>query len=391
MADIRSAVFGLSVVLTTLTTSITHAAILDVVAVGNAAGGTVTFLDGNTFTNLGSLNVTPDLAQRKLAIFANPVYLIGYNTVKNQKGGERFVDDVATSLDGSVVYISRGMLRDVAAFSLQSKKMLWRTELPTFNSDHMALSPDGRKLVVSATTAKKAYVINPQTGEITGNFETGDYPHENRFSADGRRIYNDSIGITSLSKSLESLKGKRQITVVDADTLQQIRVYPFAEGVRPSILTADEKFDYHQRSYNRGFVEVDLTTGNITREAKLPTTPEGDAIKPDDYPSNSAHHGLAMSGDGTKFCNAGTIDNYTAIVRRSDFSVSGVVYNQKLPYWSTTSKNGAYCLVSNSKGNYISVISYDTAKEVKQIPVGNYPQRERLAKLDTRFLSNLIP
>lgn len=367
----------------------TNAAILDVVAVGNAAGGTVTFLDGRTFNALGSINVVPDLAARKLAIAANPVNLIGYNTVKGQKGGERFVDDVATSLDGSVVYVSRGMLRDVAAFSLASKKMLWRRELPTFNADHMAMSPDGTRLVVSATTKDQAFVLSTTTGEVIGSFATGTYPHENRFSVDGKRIYNDSIGTTMYPQSWDSAKGARQITVVDATTLQPIRVYPFAHGVRPSVLTPDEKFYYHQRSYHRGFVEVDLNTGLITREAIVPTTPEGNAIKPDDYPSNSAHHGLALSGDGSKFCNAGTIDHYTAIVRRADFSVSGVVYNQKLPYWATTSLDGSYCLVSNSKGNYVSVISYDSAKEVKKVTVGNYPQRERLGKLDSRYVINL--
>ena len=32
----------------------------DVVLVGNAASGTVSFLDGHTWQNLGSINVTPD-------------------------------------------------------------------------------------------------------------------------------------------------------------------------------------------------------------------------------------------------------------------------------------------------------------------------------------------
>lgn len=369
--------------------TIASAATTKVVVVGNAAGGTVSFLDGASFNNLGTINVVPDLVQRKIVLYANPVTLAGYQSLKNQKGGDRYVDDSRTSPDGKTLYVSRGMLEDVAAFDIATKKMLWRTDTFTFNSDHMAINADGSKLYVSATTAGVVWQIDTKTGQITGSFKGGTFPHDIHISADGKRIYNDSIGNTVLPQALESLKGDRQITVVDAATLQQIRVYKFEHGVRPSVLTDDEKFYYMQQSYNRGFVEVDLATGNITRSAILPGTIVGDALTSDKYPSNSMHHGLAISGDGTKFCNAGTIDNYVAIVNRADFSITGMVTNQDLPYWATTSHDGQSCLVSNSHGNFISVISYATGAETKRIAVGLYPQRERLGVLDNSVISTL--
>jgi adhesin HecA-like repeat protein len=42
----------------------------------------------------------------------------------------------------------------------------------------------------------------------------------------------------------------------------------------------------------------------------------------DVYPHDSAHHGLALSGDGTKLCDVGTIDNTVSMVSTGDMSVS---------------------------------------------------------------------
>lgn len=366
-----------------------QAATKNVVVVGNASAGTVSFLDGANYSNIGSINVVPDLAWRKAALFLNPITLVGFQVVVGQKGGERIVDDVALSPNGKTLYVSRGVLEDTVAFSLVTRKMLWRTDIGSFNSDHMTISPDGSKLIVSATTSKKAQVLNAADGKIITSFETGDYPHENTYSADGKTIYNASIGTTAFPFALNGLKGDREITAVDATTFVKKKAYKFDYGIRPSVLTNDERYYYAQLSYSRGFVEYDLLQSKITRTATLPGTPAGDAIGKDDYPSNSAHHGLAMNGAGTKFCNAGTIDNYVKIVDRTSFAVTATVSNLQKPYWSTTSHDGSKCLVSNSDGDFISVIDYATGAEVKRITVGDYPQRERLHKIDTSVIAGL--
>jgi DNA-binding beta-propeller fold protein YncE len=365
------------------------AATKKVIAIGNASGGTVSFLDGTTYNNLGSINVTTDLAARKLAIFLNPINLIGWNVVKGQKGGERIVDDVALSPDGKTIYVSRGMLRDTVAYSLVTKKQLWRRDVGSFNSDHMAMSPDGKRVVVSATTAKKAQVIDTANGNIVDSFETGDYPHENTFSADGKRVYNFSIGTTALPYELNDLKGQKQITVVDSTNFNLIKKFEFEHGVRPSVLIDDEQSVYAQLSYTRGFAEINLNNGQIVRRANQPATAEGQALFWDNLPSNSAHHGLAMNGAATKFCNAGTIDNYVSIVNRGDFSTQSIVNGFKKPYWAVTTPNGSDCLISNSDGNYISVVSYATGLETRRIPVGVYPQRERLGNLEASVIPGL--
>lgn len=367
-----------------------NAATRDVVVVGNAFGGTVSFLDGNTYSNLGSINIAPDLTLRKLTLLINPINLVGWNVVKSQKGGENYVDDAATSLDGKTLYVSRGILEDVAAFDIKTKKMKWRTDIGSFNSDHMAITPDGKRLFVSATTDGKTKAIETATGKILGAIPTGDYPHGVDISPDGNRIYVGSIGTTALPYWLNSLKGDRQLTVADANTYQVIKTFKYDYGVRPTVINPGEETAFFQRSYNRGFVEVSLADGHVIRtKSDLPATSTGDDLYPDNLPANSMHHGLSLSGDGTRICNAGTIDNYIAIVDRASFGTLSVVGGFSKPYWSQTSLDGTKCLVSSSTGNYVSVISYQTGLETKRVNVGNYPQRERLGKLDTTYVSAL--
>ncbi len=361
----------------------------DVLLVGNSVSGTVSFLDGHTFANLGSFNVIPDLAQRLAEM--DPIRYAEYLVVRQQEGGDRFADDEYLSPDGRTLYVSRGNLDDVAAFDIASKRMLWRFPVSGLKADHAALSPDGTRFIVSATTSQQAQVIDTATGTLVANVPTGTYPHANDWSADGRYIYNSSIGVTALPKALDLLKGAKQLTVIDAHTFAVVRTYQFSEGIRPAVFTPDGKTMYAQLSYLNGFIQYDLTTGTITRTVHMPYSAAGQALSPDSYPNNSAHHGMAMSGDGGKLCELGTIDDYAAIISRPGLTTDGILNypTGALPYWATTSADGHYCFVSLSNLNAVSVVDYATHQEVARIPVGQFPQRERLARIAPAALATL--
>lgn len=365
----------------------------DVLVVGNSQAGTVSVIDGHTFANLGSINVIPDLSQRMFEIDINPIWLAGYQTVKAVEGGDRFVDDATVSPDGRTLYVSRGNLDDVAAFDLATHAELWHTRLSGFHADHAALSPDGTRYVVSATTAQVAQVINTANGSVVGSFPTGTYPHQNDYSADGNYIYNSSIGITSLSQSLEWAKGSFQLTKVDAHTLQVVQTWQFPHGIRPNEIAPDGHTFYADLSYLNGFVKYDLNSSKILNTVQMPYASGGSTLKPDSYPQNSAHHGLALSGDGSKLCDVGTIDDYTAIVATSNLATAGTVTYPAgaLPYWGQTSVEGHYCFVSLSRLGQVSVVDYTTATEVARVPVGAFPQRERISQIADSVVANLDP
>ena len=367
-----------------------------VLVVGNAVAGTVSFIDAGTLANLGSFSVIPDLQQ--LQASWTPLQWANYAianadeaTVDPAVGGTRYIDDFAISPDGTTIYVSRGNLDDVAAFNLETHQELWTYQMPGIHSDHMALSPDGSQLVISATTAQEAVVLDAQTGAEEGTFPTGTYPHQNTYTPDGKYIYNESIGITALPKALNAFKGQLQLEKVDAATLQVVKVWPFPYGVRPFVIAPDGTTMYADLSYLNGFIKYDLDTSTTLATVQQPYSAAAAAESPDSYPQNSAHHGIALSGDGSKLCDVGTIDDYTKIVSTSTLQTTATVTypTGSIPYWATTSADGNYCYVSLSAGNEVSVISYATGAEVARVPVGVFPQRERVAAVPQAVIDGL--
>src|SRR5215210_2922200 len=193
----------------------------DVLYVGNDWDGTADVVDPNSFQRLARINIVPDKAERLAEIQADPDRQAYFLAIRNQvgEGHDQFVDDMFSSHDGRYLYVSRPSLADVVAFDLRSAKIVWRFPVEGYRADHMAISPDGRRLLVSASTAKKVHVIDTATGRSAGQFPSGDQPHENNYSRDGRLIYHASIGtvFTPLDEpALDSTKGERVFEVVDA-------------------------------------------------------------------------------------------------------------------------------------------------------------------------------
>jgi hypothetical protein len=369
----------------------------DVVMVGNNWDGTADVLDGHTFQRLTRFDVVPDLAERMAEIRSDPARLAYFLAIRQEigEGHDQFVDDIFTSPDGRYAYVSRPSLADVAAFDLVTKQIVWRVRVDGQRSDHMALSADGQRLLVSASTARVVDVIDTAKGAIVDRIESGDTPHESNFSKDGTKIFHASIGTvyTPLdAPELDATKGDRWFEVIDAKTYKVLkrldmgkilRDYGFpnmSSAVRPMTLSPDERFLYFQVSFFHGFVEFDLQQDKPTRLAMLPLSDAAQQLRRDEYVLDSAHHGLAMNGAGTKLCVAGTMSDYAAVVDRATFNTQIAAQGQK-PYWATNSADGKHCLVSFSGDDRVGVISYADAKEVASIPVGDHPQRMRTGRM----------
>ncbi len=343
------------------------------------------------------VNVVPDKEERLSEIKKDPIRWVGFQFIHSQigEGHDQFVDDMYASNDGKEIYVSRPSFGDVVAIDIASGQIRWRTRVGGFRADHMAISPDGKQLVVSASTAKVAHVIEAASGNIIGDIKTGDQPHENAFSKDGTKLYNSAIGtiFTSLDEPwLDWTKGDRYIGIYNAKTFElerKIKMGPklaefglkdMSSAVRPMAFSPDERYLYLQVSFFHGFIEYDLLQDKVTRVAHLPLSEETQKLKRKDYVLDSAHHGIAMSGDGKKLCVAGTMSNYAAIVNRETFAAKIHPLGART-YWATSSRDGKYCYVSVAGDDTLSVISYDSEEEVARIPVGYHPQRARTGYL----------
>ncbi|MEW2631524.1 YncE family protein [Streptomyces sp. NPDC048389] len=369
----------------------------EVMFVGNNWDGTADVIEARgDFAKIGRINVIPDKDERLREIYLNPLKLAFFLGIRQGpgEGHDQFVDDMYSTPDGSAMVVSRPSFADVVSIDLATGKINWRFPVSGFRSDHMAVSPDGRRVAVSASTSNTVHVLDIETGEQAGSFRTGDKPHENVFTDGGRYLWNMSIGEVNTALDapwLDWTKGDRRITVVDTRTYEQVKVIDMRErldafgredlsdSVRPVAFTPDESTLYFQVSFFNGFLEYDVRADSVTRVKTLPKNPatSGDRTT---WVNDSRHHGMSMSPAGDKLCVAGTMDDYATVVDRATLREGPLVPAAK-PYWATVSGDGKHCVISESGADAVTAIDFATGEKVATVAVGDHPQRVRLAQV----------
>ncbi|MBO9519889.1 MAG: serine/threonine protein kinase [Nocardioidaceae bacterium] len=413
----------------------------DVMFVGNNWAGTATIVDAHTRQVLRTgVNLIPDKAQELADIYKAPDRLAFYLLIQQGpgEGHDQYVDDMFTTNDGRYVAVSRPSFGDVVWIDIakaaagQTDSIVREQSMDGFRTDHMGLSPDGRRLLVSDST--KAQVIEySMVNEVVGlkiikmgdrlrTFPSGETPHENNYSPDGTKIYHASIGKVYLPGDEHSigpvkigplhdaLKGDRWYQIVNnsdfsidkrwdmGKELAEAGYDGMSAAVRPMAVAPDQRFLYFQVSYFHGIVEFDTqapdidsqvtyTAGGIAeprvgRVTRLITLPNRVPNLPlEDYVNDSAHHGLSMNSQGTTLCAAGTMDDYAALVDRATgaptiFDTATTGHGYLKPYWTTEGLDDT-CWISLSESDSVAVIDFDTKQEIAYLPVGDHPQRVR--------------
>jgi WD40 repeat protein len=238
------------------------AGIRHVVFVGNNWDGTADVIYPKAgYKRVARINIVPDLQERLLDIYTHPDRL-GYFLAIRQlvgEGHDQFVDDMYSTPDGRLLIVSRPSLADVVGIDLKTGGIAWRFPMDGYRSDHMGLSPDGKQVAVSDSTANVVHVLDTRTGKELGEFPSGDSPHENTYSRDGSLIYHASIGrvyTPTDDPAAETSKGERWFEVVDAKTFKVLKKidmgkkleqagYPdMSSAVRPMALAPHEHWVY---------------------------------------------------------------------------------------------------------------------------------------------------
>ncbi len=340
---------------------------IEIALVANAQAGTVALVDVASRSVLGTIDVNPARAKSE------------------GPGATNYAQDTDVSPDGRTLYVSRGYLGDVAAFDIAGGSLLWRRPLDTGRADHMVLTPDGRSLFVSALMDNRVYKVTAATGKITGHFLTGVYPHDNKVSRDGRRVYNSSIGpLGSLPRKAgappltETPRNPFELTVADVGTLQIRDRIRFDTGIRPWEFTPDEKGLYAQLSNQHAVVAYNLAVRRVVRRLELPVTP---GVTVADWDFEAPHHGLALTPDGRTLCLAGRASDYAALVRAPDLTLIATIPVGDAPGWAETADKGRLCLIANTRSDDLSIISIAERNEIVRLPIGKGPKHVTVARI----------
>ena len=360
-----------------------------VLAVGNSYDGTVNFIDARRLRRMGPpLNVIPDGPTPQ-----DPKQTALYNLIISSRGEHNFAQEVDFSPNGKILYVSRGYLGDIAAFSVARRTMLWRLQMPSLRADHLTVSPDGSTIFATSLPGTKVYAVSAETHQIVGSYEPAISPRTRVFT-DGRYLDSGSLGNQLAPYGQDN--GVHELAVADPRTLQVVRTYPFAAGVRPFAFSENGRSLVLQLSYFNGFVVLNLQSGQVVRTVNLPLLGPGLALAPPDYPNSAAHHGIDVSGPTV--CDAGTISNYVALVVLRTGKVRKMIHVGQAPGEALTSLDGRDCYVTNrgptgldpapvpkSQGDSVSVIDYRTGR-VRTIAVGRHPQSEATARAPAAVL-----
>jgi YVTN family beta-propeller protein len=421
-----------------------------VMVVGNNWAGTASVVDVRTKKKLATIDIVPDLDAELMEIATTPDRLALYLAVQQVvgEGNDQYVDDMYTTPNGKYLAVSRPSLADVVWIDLRKAadgdpdSIVAEQQMDGYRTDHMGVSPDRRRLIVSDSTERQVIefsMVNEtledgteiEMGQRLRTFESGDTPHENNYSKNGRRIFHASIGRVytpgdygyvgpvNADTIHDSVKADRWLEIVrnrDFDVRKRWDMgleleeagYPgMSSAVRPAALTPDERTMFLQVSFFHGIVQFDLdapdptgggdytlgtepepAVGKVKRIIPLPVSDEVANMPREQYVLDSAHHGLAMNDNGRKLCVAGTMSDYGAIIDRDTWSpkifkgkgryLTNRTYSK--PYWAVTGP-GNTCWMSMSGSDLVTVISYKTERVLAEVPVGDHPQRVRPGRI----------
>jgi DNA-binding beta-propeller fold protein YncE len=347
---------------------------VEIAFVANAEGGSVSLIDVAARKIVATIDTNPD------------------KTVVDRPGTPNYAQDTDVSPDGRTLYVSRGYLGDVAAFDIASGEQAWRRSLDTTRADHMTITRDGRWLFVSALVHNRVDRIDASTGEITGSFVSGVYPHDNQITADGKQVINSSLGNMSVpvanrdSVSTPNAKSgyAYQLTVANVDNLNVVNRIRMPVGVRPWHMRSGGAELYAQTSNSHSVIVFSYPDGKELRRIELPVK---DGVTNADYDFEAPHHGLAMSHDGSTLCLAGRASDYAALVKAPELELIATIPVGDAPGWSEFAANDSICLLANTRDNTVSFVSVSERKEVLRLPAGKGPKHITVATIPAAVIT----
>ncbi|MEM7097724.1 MAG: cytochrome D1 domain-containing protein [Pseudomonadota bacterium] len=282
-----------------------------------------------------------------------------------------YMDYLAKSPDNKTLYVNRvdgdlpgsrarnvGVSGELISIDVATNKINWQLPIDGM-THHMSVSKDGKLVFVPLYDTWWVAVVDVEQVKVIKKIFIGHGGHGSKVSADGERLYVGSM----LNDSL---------TVIDTKTLEVVDQYGFRDGVRPFAITQDESKLYVQQSWLHGFVVVDTAT----REQTTIDLPDlGKEVKFSKFYPQNVNHGIALTPDEDELWIVGSVLEFVAVYSHPQLELKHVIPVGKDPNAIVFDGQARFAYVSNRKENTLSILDTEQYKEVKRIPLGDYPQR----------------
>lgn len=295
---------------------------------------------------------------------------------------------VAASVQLNRLYISSSVKDELLCLDLATEKIVWRKQYGKY-ADSMQITPDGKTIYMPCRDEDSWWVIKADDGAVVTtipvgrgkNYEDGPIgtigPHNTWINPAGTRVYMEVLTLP-------------YVFIADTATNKLIgKVGPFSKGVRPFVVTNDEKYVFANVDRLLGF-EVGAVRdgkawgGKLLQRVEAKTPPErlAQVEPPKRKPHSTPSHGIGITPDQKEVW---VVDGVYGYVYAYDVTVmppkqiaSIALYEkpeeQPHPGWVSFSLDGKYAYPDGP-----AVIDVKTKQVVTRIPLS-----EKLIEIDFR-------
>lgn len=187
------------------------------------------------------------------------------------------VKGIAASVPAQRLYVTT--LTQLACYDLRTEKLVWERTYEG-GCDRLALSPDGRSLVIPSLEKSFWNLLDPVTGDVRKRFDGFKAAHNTIVSLDGERAYLADRYSPWLAE-------------VDLGRGEVVRrIGPFANAIRPFTVDGRRTRTYVCIDDLLGFEIGDLTTGRKIHRVEVQGFSKG-PVKRHSCPS----HGVGLTPD----------------------------------------------------------------------------------------------
>jgi YVTN family beta-propeller protein len=212
---------------------------------------------------------------------------------------------ISASVSLGKLYLTSNLKDELVCIDLASDRIDWRRHYDGGYADSQAITPDGKTLYVPMRDSDSWWVIDAKSGDVKAKIKTehgkeytdhrilGIGPHNTWMNPDGSRVYMSILTVP-------------WIYIADTKTNQVIgKAGPFGKGIRPFVVSDDEKYIYANVDWLLGFEIAEGRTakgwgGKViervewhTPQSRLDQIPNPPARKP----HSTMSHGINLRPD----------------------------------------------------------------------------------------------